>query len=146
DADRTGRRDRGRRRVAQRPMASNLPPAALPRGECPPPLGERDRSSERLVLEEGRQAIAELDRSVAVVGNTEADECIRPAHDAEPDLAGRLGGASDLGQWIPVGVDDIVEEADRVVDDLSESVPLEVAARDEPADVDRAKRARFERQ
>src|SRR5256885_1304308 len=61
-----------------------------------------------------------------------------------------LGGGLGLGEWVAVGVDDVVEEADRVVDDRAQAIPVEIGLAglrgDEAADVDAAERARLERQ
>lgn len=78
-------------------MTCELPSRALPSGERAAPLGERARCGQRFGLEERGDFAAELERGVAVVREIERDERVGPAHDPEPDLAGRLGGAFDLG-------------------------------------------------
>ena len=45
------------------------------------------------------------------------------AHDAEPDAADALGQVGDLRQRILVGVDDVVEEVGREVDDAGGARP-----------------------
>src|ERR1051325_3943294 len=146
DADRAGRRDRGGGGVAQRAVPGALPPRSGPGREGAAALGECSRGCQRLAFEERGDAIGERERGVGVVGDAEGGERVGPAHDAEADLAGRRGGALDLGQRIAIGIDDVVEEPHGGVDRGGEPRPVELAGCDEAAEVDRAKGARFERE
>ena len=98
DADRSGRRDRGRGRVAQgpagRPCSQREPSQA---GKAPRRSASARRGCERLVLEERREPVGELERGVAVVRDVERDERVGPAHEPSPILRVALVARSISG-------------------------------------------------
>jgi hypothetical protein len=64
-------------------------------------------------LDEAPQAIGQLDGLVAVVRDSQLKEQVCPSHDAQADAPIGFDHGVDLGQWIRVRFDHIVEEAYR---------------------------------
>lgn len=76
--------------------------------------------------------------AVSLSQDAEGAEQLGEPHDAEPDLAGGVGGLFQFGERVARDVDDVVEEADRQPDRLREPPPVDVTASDEAGQVDRA--------
>ena len=159
DGDGAGRRHGGQVAVAQplhRPQALarrtaraggvRAPDGARPLGEDPTLLGELLGSLLGLLVHELHQPATQRDALVAVVGDAEPHQQIRPAHDAQADTPNALGEIVDLGERVPVGVDDVVQEVRAEVHRRSQPVPFHLAVLDEQADIDRAEVADVVRQ
>ena len=121
--DRAGRRDRRDRRVPHR--AHVLEDGLAPVGEGPALFGEPGGLVVGLLLEERHQLCREVDRLIAVVGDAQREQQIRPPHDAEPDAPVRLDGPVDGRQRVRVHLDHVVEEANGEPNDSLHLFPID---------------------
>ena len=125
DRDGAGGRDGGAGGVAV--GDAGVVARAFPGAEDAALAGEVEGGVVGLRLQEAHHLFAEGERFVGVVGDAQLHEGVVPAHDAEADLARGLGGAVDLFDGVAVHVDDVVEEADALGDDLGEALPVEAS-------------------
>ena len=109
------------------------PDASLPLGEYAADLGEPLGLPLALLVHELLDLPAQLDAFLRVVGDAELHEQVGQAHHAEADAPDPLRQIGDLRQRILVGVDDVVEEVGREVDDAAEVVPVDLPVLDESA-------------
>ena len=82
------------------------------------------------LVDEAHHLVGQPDGLVGVVGDAQLDQHVGPAHDPQADLAVALGHLADLGQRIPVHVDDVVEEVDGGPGDPAQPVPVDAAVFD----------------
>ena len=78
----------------------------------------------RLVAHELHDALGQIHGGLGVVSDAELEEQVGPAHDAQADLAVLADHLGDLGQRVDRGVDDVVEKANREMDDAAQLVPV----------------------
>ena len=116
DRDRPGGSDGGDHGIAHRGAGhegavAGVPGACGPVGEGAPVPREVLRRLPGLVPDEAHEGAGEGEAPLRVVRHAQAEEHVRPAHHAQPDLPVALHDLLDLGLRVGVHVDDIVEEA-----------------------------------
>jgi hypothetical protein len=115
---------------------------AFPGAEDAAFAGEVEGGVVSLGLQKAHHLFAEREGFVGVVGNTQLHERVVPAHDAEADFPGGFGGVVDVFDRVAIHLDNVVEEADTLWDDLSQALPVQArplaAGPDEAGEVERA--------
>ena len=115
DADGAGGGDGGDGGVAHAAQAVALVAAAGEGGKVAPLVREPGGGQPGLLLDEGHDLFGHRHRLLGVVADAHLQEEVGKAHDPQADLPGLQGALFDLGEREVVGVDDVVQEVDRVV-------------------------------
>jgi hypothetical protein len=88
--------------------------------------GQAGRLIVALLLHEGDQALGQLERLLAVVGDAEGEEQVRPSHDAQTHAPVGLHHLVHLLERIGIHLDHVVEEAHREPHHPLELAPVEL--------------------
>ncbi len=126
------------------PFLSKMDPLKL--GNEPRFLAQLLRGQMPLVVDELHDFFAEFNPFIRAVGDAEHDQHVGPAHDAQADLAVGVGHVVNLLERIIVGLDNIVQEMDGVMNRLLQLFPVNRVSLYKHAQIDGAKVAGFVRQ
>jgi hypothetical protein len=104
-------------------------------------LAQFDRGGSRLRRKEPGDILCEGEAFRRIVSDPDPREQVRQSHDTEPNFARAARSGFDLGKRIGIGLDDVVEKNNAVVNRFRQSLPVNACAGGKSSQIDRSQGA-----